>query len=266
MFIKNNSSVPSETLILDDRIFFLINLYESKYKLSCKEKIAFIITDSIYEERLKISNEEERKRLERTKSEFENISGQCITLAEYDDIFYILIDKDRFLGSEVFIKTVFHEITHAEDFYNYMKLKNINSMINIMDNKSEYDCVSFYSEIRAYYRGEKEYWRIVAYDELGNFRSDIKNLHELCNYLKLYIYTAKKSLFVDNNYSEAQYHLAKFIGTYIAYKQMLNIIYEDDTFNVEWVHEIEEIIEDDYIFDNIKRIEPMWKDLKSFFK
>lgn len=47
---------------------------------------------------------------------------------------------------------------------------------------------------------------------------------------------------------------------------MLNIIYEDDTFNVEWVHEIEEIIEDDYIFDNIKRIEPMWKDLKSFFK
>ena len=83
----------------------------------------------------------------------------------------------------------------------------------------------------------------MTYDELGNFRSDIKNLHELCNYLKLYIDTAKKSLFVDNNYSEAQYHLAKFIGTYIAYKQMLNIIYEDDTFNVEWVHEIEEIIE-----------------------
>lgn len=266
MFIKNNSSVPSETLILDDRIILLVKLYESKYKLSCKANLAFIITDSIYEERLKISYEEERNLVKEIKSEFENISGQYVAPLKKDDRAYIIIKKDRFLVGNLFIKTVFHKLTHAEDYYNYMKLKNINSRINITANKSEYDCVSFYTEIRAYYRGEKEYMRVMTYDELGNFRSDIKNLHELCNYLKLYIDTAKKSLFVDNNYSEAQYHLAKFIGTYIAYKQMLNIIYEDDTFNVEWVHEIEEIIEDDYIFDNIKRIEPMWKDLKSFFK
>ena len=237
----------------------ILKIYDQFFKVKqiCPFKV--IVTENIYSTRLKLCNSEsERHDVKLFGGELQNYHGLLVEPDEHDSIFYLLISNQRFDESNIYSQTVSHEYTHLIDYFEYKKNHNILNMREIQF-CPDYECFSFYSEVRARFRGSVVYYAMTKFDKESLF-------HKYQNQL-----VPDYGEILNNNIRGNMYMLAQFYGQHLAVSLYTNTElnlpgYIIDSHVRNLLLQIDENITNTSIFDNYSLVSSAYNDFISKYK
>lgn len=185
----------------------VVDDYKIIFSLPCENYIKIIVTDDIYKERLYLSKtKSEKQSVSSSMNDYRSLNGLLVPPENFHDVYYAIINQNRY-ETNLYEKTLAHELTHAVDFFFY---KEINPEIDL---RVHDDILYYCSEIHAIYIGFKFYLRDIEKNfNIKSFAIETLNiaLDEIQNAIN------------TNNINKIKKNYAVFLGEYMAFKEKVN--------------------------------------------
>lgn len=137
------------------------------------------ITNNIYESLLECNlTPLERKNFEEQKKIIEEHNGQILQPNKKRKNFIIFIDRKQITDDLLYIETLFHELTHVVDFYNFIQ----------EDYNGDYDKIKTAAEFPMFYYWTEFNAKKIGYKLYRNYLNDFTKLNmndqEIINHMK----------------------------------------------------------------------------------
>lgn len=224
----------------------IIETYEQIYQVEKDYPLEIIVTEKIYEERLKLSRtKSEQAGVEASEQELKNSHNLLVLPDGLDSHFYLLLHEDLFDESNSYCQPIAYEYTQLIDYAECQKKYAIN---NLRENEfPDSACFKFLSEVRACFRGYSLCYNLTS----------MENKAVLFSYLCGIVPEYEKELSHDlPNHMQA---LAEFYGQCLAISTYVNFdVSLPDYLNRHPVHELLTLVHDNIentgIFENYKLI------------
>lgn len=207
-----------------------------------KMNVEIIITDDIYLEKVKHSNNINRENIIMNKEWIESLNGTVCEPLNLEDSYIILINKNYMEKSENYewVGTVCHELTHVWDYIEYSKIKGYDSY-EVLREDSNINMFLQWSEFHARYIGHYVLRKILHQHEL-------KSQIALIDLLQRELPFQMKSFF-DNyndpkNYGNQLYFIMHFLGRLKVWMELFPNYFKNDVIkhilgkDNEWLNEL----------------------------
>lgn len=211
---------------MDNPINFIISIYIERYPLPDGLKLKISIADDLLLEVNKYMNETNRAQVT-TNDVAEDSNGFTCMPNVIEDETNIFISKkliEQYIENHFqFACTIFHELTHAIDFYNYCKDFCNGNYDNIIDNNN-YFGFKMWSEFNAKIISYRMYFELIN----GKDYDKEKELQHLLNYeLNFQNKCIESELLEINSPNLIIYYIILYLGRYYCWEEMFPEVFKD---------------------------------------
>ncbi len=239
-----------DNIDFDEEIKIALSIYVDLYGDQTEVPFETRVTSNMLKTFLELSKDAiERRQWEADAHKLNGLNGSVYFPARVNDKFYLIVHEKRFNEYQIHYQTIAHEYTHILDFFEYSRIfavKNLQRKENIPN----FECIKFYSEVRARFRGALLYYNVISLD-----RQEVP--YAFTSLAKDY----SKELF--GNFENDCYLLAQFYGQYLALNCYSGLTLE----RPEWLHQyrVENLL--GFLDENINshQVFPQFNDFMKLF-
>ena len=191
-----------------------------------KMNVEIIITDDIYIEKVKYSNDKNRDSIKNQKDWIETLNGSISEPMNLKDKFIILINKKYIEKCENFewVGTVCHELTHVWDYIEYAKEKGYDTYEELVED-SNINVFLQWSEFHARYVGHYILRKVL---QPGVLKSEIALIDLLQREIPFQINSFVESYNSSENNGNQLYYIMQFLGRLKVWIELFPNYFKED--------------------------------------
>lgn len=224
----------------------MIETYEQIYQVEKDYPLEIIVTEKIYEERLKLCyTKSEQAGVEAAEQELKNSHKLLVLPDDQDSHFYLLLHENIFNETTNYCQPIAHEYTRLIDYAECQEKYAIKNLRE--DAVPDADCFNFLSQVRACFRGYSLWYNLTS----------MENKAVLFSYLCGIVPEYEEEL--SHDLPAHMQALAEFYGQCLAISTYVNFdVSLPDYLNRHPVHDLLTLVHDNIentgIFENYELI------------